>query len=96
VCLTGAVFGDPRPFTEKEVDDVLEELIKCEKQSESYKNAYTGCIKLNSELRAKISEDKKTSKTARYILAGVGAWGIATGGIYPVATGCFFLLVAIR
>lgn len=67
----------------------------------------TGLLIDNNKLLAEnIQKDvdmetgKATSKTAKYILGGLGAWGVytfyITGGLYPIVTSCLFLYGAMR
>jgi len=93
-----------RPYTEKEVTDILEDLIEAEEQGKFFKEKLLECAGTNLELNLKLSEEKElnkaASKVAKYILGGFGVWGIlefsATGGVYSLVTGGLFLWGAIK
>jgi len=103
VCFCLPVFG-VRPYTEKEVTDILQDLIEREEEVKFLREKYLECEKKNLESILELSEEKEINesagKIAKYFLAGFGIWGIATwgatGGLYPFITGSLFLLGAMK
>lgn len=92
-----------RPYTEKEINDILQELFKSEDRAKFLSEQYANCEAENlkmqliiNRLKMDLKEETEIGKIAKYGLLFFGIWGVSTGGLYPFITGSLFLWGAIK